>query len=472
MKIWKKIFIYSFVIFLILFNFGAFILIENSHNISLSREVDRGMSEHSSIYSGIDANLYVIKDMLKYSDDLTNTIKYRIIENYLKSFHDKDVYIEVLDKYDNKIFSNLDFKIELQREELKNPLLDRRRYIIRDIDEKTFLFITNLLDIGGEYLKFSYIRNITYVYEDRKEQYDFFIKLDIIVSVILAGGMYIISKYITKPISKLTKLAQIIAKGNFSERVNIHTRDEIGTLAESFNEMACAVEEKINEFERNAKAKQRFIDNLTHELKTPLTSIIGYADFLRSTKYNEETFLKGLDYIFKEGKRLEEMSYKMMDLILLQRESLEMKKENIKNILIEVKGSLKPKLEKKNLDLLIDGEELENLVDKGLIKILIMNLIDNSIKASEKCSKIYLNVYKNKESKTVIEVKDKGMGIAEEDLPKVFEPFYMVDKSRTRDNNGAGLGLSICAEITKIHEAKIDINSKINEGTTIKILLN
>ena len=97
-------------------------------------------------------------------------------------------------------------------------------------------------------------------------------------------------------------------------------------------------------------------------------------------------------------------------------------------------------------------------------------MIDNAIKASHENSKIDSKLYKDYDKRTVLEIKDEGIGIDKEDLEKVLEPFYMVDKSRTRKNNGAGLGLSICAEISEIHKATIKIESKINYGTVVRII--
>jgi len=292
------------------------------------------------------------------------------------------------------------------------------------------------------------------LYEDRKKQYYFFIQLELISFVLLAIGMYFLSKYITKPIHKLIHATKIITNGSYSQIVNIHTDDEVGILASNFNKMATAVEEKINELEKNAHEKQRFIDNFTHEIKTPLTSIIGYADFLLATKYNEEIFIKGMNHILNEGKQLEKLSIKMMDLVLLKKEDFDMKNENLEDLLFEIKQTVTPKLESKNIDLNIYGNG-QALVERDLIKTLIGNLIDNAIKASHENSKIDSKLYKDYDKRTVLEIKDEGIGIDKEDLEKVLEPFYMVDKSRTRKNNGAGLGLSICAEISEIHKATI-----------------
>ncbi|MEJ8553805.1 sensor histidine kinase [Tepidibacter sp. Z1-5] len=466
MKFWQKILIYSVILFLIMFNIGAYFLIENSHNLSLKREVNRGLSDHLNAYLGVKSIITSIKE------PVSEEFMYYILKNYMKNFKDEKTYIEILDSNNNEIFSNLNFNIKGNRVELKNLISNERSYIIRDIGDKTYIFVTNLLEGDRENFKFTYIRDISYVYEERKKEYAFFIRLEFIISIILAGGMYFLSKYITRPIDKLIDSTKRIKEGKFSERVCINSNDEIGILSDNFNEMAYAIEDKIHELEKTVNQKQRFIDNLTHELKTPLTSIIGYAEFLMTTKYNEEAFLLGMSYILNEGKRLKKLSEKMMDLILFKKENFIMKKENIKNILLEIKEVLSPKLKSKNIDLVVFGNGYEVLVEKDLIKNLIINLIDNAIKASSDSSRIYLKMYVNEESKKVIEVKDEGIGMDKQELHKVFEPFYMVDKSRTRANNGAGLGLSICAEIAKVHNAKLEIDSEINKGTCIKIIFN
>ncbi len=470
MKLRQEIIINFLFLFLFIFNLGGIIVIENNHNLSLKKEVDRGLSEHLSIYSGVRIILSATKNSTMMYEKNENDILNSIIKGFLSNFNDEDINIELLDENNNKIFSSTDIKLPDKREEFQNPLLDRRQYIIRDVGGRTYLFITNLLNIDNQKIKFSYIRDISEIYQERKSQYLFFLNVNVLIIIVLAMGIYILTNRIINPINNLINSTQSIAQGNFSGKIVVNTNDEIGMLSQNFNTMAEAVEEKIKELEKNSEQKQRFIYNLTHELKTPLTSIIGYADFLRSTKYNEEVFLKGLNNIFQEGKRLEALSSKMMDLTLLKRENFKMKKENLQIILYEIKDFLKPRLERENIEFLISAEELEVLVERDLIKNLILNLIDNAIKASNRGSKIYLNGYKNKDSKIVIEIKDEGIGIEEQELSKVFEPFYMVDKSRTRSVNGAGLGLAICAEIARIHEAEIKIESKIGDGTSIKVI--
>lgn len=471
MKLWKKIFIYSFLLFVTVFNIAGFFLVENSHNLSLHREIDRGLSEQGSLKSGIKMNLSIIKYMAKSSEkDSDDTLLKKIVDNYAKNTNHNNAYIEILDKDDNTIFTNINFKIKGNREELKNPYIDRRKYIIRDIGDKTFLFVTSVIDNEIKPLKLTYVRDITYVYQDKKNQIASFFAIDVIVSIAIALGLYILCKIITRPINKLITSTKAFSNGNYAERVSIDEMDEIGMLSENFNYMASSIQQKINELQEITDEKQRFIDNITHEMKTPLTSIIGYADFLRSTKYNEKVNIDGLNNIYKEGKRLEQLSKKIMDLSLLRREDFILREENIRDILLEIKDTLKPRLDMKNIELIILGDSFEANVERYLIKNLIENIVDNAIKASNYESKIYISLGENHDFKKFIEIRDEGIGIPKEELKNIFEPFYMVDKSRSRAKNGAGLGLSICAEIARIHKAQLKIESKVNCGTTVKII--
>ncbi|WP_406541121.1 sensor histidine kinase [Clostridium ljungdahlii] len=116
---------------------------------------------------------------------------------------------------------------------------------------------------------------------------------------------------------------------------------------------------------------------------------------------------------------------------------------------------------KKNIHLEILAEDLNLSMDKELMTVMITNFVDNAVKASQIGDKIYLKAYKYDASNIILEVKDSGIGIPEEDISKVMKPFFMVDKSRARASNGVGLGLSLCVEIAKVHNARIDIESKV-----------
>lgn len=471
MKFWQRIYVFSLILFIFTFNFAGISIIEKIHNETLKREVNRCLSEHLSIYSGVNLSLPVYDTLKRYSRNISSDdeILSNAINDYYKKYNDKNAYVEIIDENNKSVFSNVNFKIPDEREELKSLQPDTRQYIIKDIGNKSYIFISNLIDINNKSYKFTYIRNISEIYEERVNEYVFLIKLDVVVSLIFMVFMYFVSKYITKPIQNLIGATKRIIKGNFSEKVEMNSKDEFGVLAENFNIMTEVVEEKINELKRNNHEKQRFIDNLTHELKTPLTSIIGYANLLRSTKYNEEIFIDGLDYIYKEGKRLEQLSFKLMDLILLKKEEFKMHNESIKSIAFEVKGSLLPKLIEKNINLVINDDDFELLMERDLMKVLLSNLIDNAIKASKVNSEIHIGINKDKYE---VVIQDYGIGIPKEHIDKIFEPFYMIDKSRTRASNGAGLGLAICKRILDIHNGSFKVESEVDKGTSAKLIFN
>ncbi|WP_242966868.1 ATP-binding protein [Desulfosporosinus sp. FKA] len=149
-----------------------------------------------------------------------------------------------------------------------------------------------------------------------------------------------------------------------------------------------------------------------------------------------------------------------------------MKEEDLRELFLEVKDTLAPKLAAKGITLEISSEVLKMKMDCDLIKVLLTNLVDNALKASKSGDKISVRAFKNDEAKIILEVKDMGIGIPKMEIPKVLEPFFMVDKSRSRANNGVGLGLSLCAEIAEIHDAKIEIESDLGKGAIIKVIFD
>lgn len=293
--------------------------------------------------------------------------------------------------------------------------------------------------------------------------------MNIAITVILASGLYVLIWFLTRSIRSLNKSAQTIAGGDYTQRVTVLSKDEIGVLAQSFNQMAQAVESNVEALELTAKNRQDFINFLTHELKTPLTSIIGYAEFLRTTKYNEEVFIKSLTYIYSEGKRLESLSFKLMDLVLVGSKTPDMHYEAVLAVCADIEQAIKPQLEKYGVGLQIEVTPQLLFIERDLFMLLCTNLLDNAIKASQPGGRIYLSGYTAEDIQYVLEIRDEGVGIAEEDIPKIFEPFFVVDRALTKANHGAGLGLAICAEIVRLHEGRIEIVSQLGKGTTVRI---
>ncbi len=286
-----------------------------------------------------------------------------------------------------------------------------------------------------------------------------FLILDGLVSLILAGC-------IVRPIKKISRSAGRIAGGDLDHRIRIRGGDEISRLGSDFNYMADSLAGKIQELKDAAKRQEEFIGSFAHELKTPLTSIIGYADLLRSNRQTEEQQFLCANYIFKEGKRLETLSFRLLDLIVLEKSELHLCKINAVDFLQEIQGMLMPVMESKGKKLVVSAEEGTLRGEPELLHSVFINLADNAAKSA--ATEIVLKG-KALENEYEIVVCDNGQGIPEEELVRITEAFYMVDKSRSRRQGGAGLGLAICQKSLDLHEAALNFESRQGEGTWVKI---
>jgi signal transduction histidine kinase len=264
----------------------------------------------------------------------------------------------------------------------------------------------------------------------------------------------------------MNKAASEIARGRYSERLAVTSGDEIGELSNSFNLMTDAVEDKVHELMENAQQKEEFVANFAHELKTPLTSVIGYADMLYQKTLTTEQVKDAAWYILNEGLRLEALSLKLMDLIILNRQDFVLEEMLSDELLTNIAGGLKPVLDDKKVTLNLDVQPAYIKVEYDLFKTLLLNLIDNSFKAG--CSKIEITGKEDNNAYS-ISVADNGRGMPASELTRITEAFYMVDKSRSRKQHGAGLGLALAARIAEIHGTTLEFTSGEEAGTTVKI---
>ena len=230
------------------------------------------------------------------------------------------------------------------------------------------------------------------------------------------------------------------------------------------------LERSIENLENVAARREEFIGSFAHELKTPLTAIIGYADMLRSKEMAPKSRFTAAGYIFSEGKRLEALSLKLMDIIVAGNQSFEPKKYEVGYFIRSVAAVTVPSLSNDGVTLDMRWEPGEIEVEPDLFKTLMINLVDNARKASHKGDVIEL-FGKVEDGGYALYVRDHGRGMPKEELNKITEPFYMIDKSRSRAQNGAGLGLALCQRIAELHGTKLEYESEVGKGTTVRIAL-
>ena len=230
------------------------------------------------------------------------------------------------------------------------------------------------------------------------------------------------------------------------------------------------LEQALRHLEDAADRREEFIASFAHELKTPLTAIIGYADMLRSKDMAPKPRFTAAGYIFSEGKRLEALSLKLMDIIVAGKQSFEKRRFDAGYFIRSVAAVTVPSLSADEITLNMRWENDEIEVEPDLFKTLLINVVDNARKASHKGQDVEI-FGKKEEEGYAFYVRDHGRGMAREELSRITEPFYMIDKSRSREQNGAGLGLALCQRIAELHDTRLEYESEPDKGTTVRILL-
>jgi signal transduction histidine kinase len=463
MKFGWNIFLLCMGIYIISLTVTGMVVTENTYKSLLKKEIERGLEEESNLHSTLA--LYLLNNQRIAREKIE-------LKNYSKSIVDlvktDRNYLEIFDEKLNFLATNAPRAWFFSREELDVALKGQKNFVLRRDEGKLYLFVSNVLEIDQEKIVLALIKDITHVDNQRREQYLLFMRAGLIGLVFVALITWGLGVLLLRPFRELSLTAQSIASGNYHVRAKVNRKDEVGLLAEQFNIMAEKIEQKMNLLKAEGQRQQRFIDNLTHELRTPLTSIIGYAEYLLKAKYDPEIFTKSLNYIYAEGNRMLKFAKTLMDMILVREKPLQLKEEQVMPLLIEVRDIMEVKGEKEGIALVVTGESAMLPLDRDLFKVAITNLVDNAINASQAGQRVTMGVEKIP-GEICIFVADEGRGMEEWETKKVTEPFYRIDKSRSRKEGGIGLGLAIGYQIVEEHGARLEIVSKVGKGTRVNI---
>ena len=281
-------------------------------------------------------------------------------------------------------------------------------------------------------------------------------------------AVYFITERIIHPLRNMTAAAKKFGKGDFSTRVTVYGSDEVSELALAFNNMA----DSLGNLE---KMRNSFLSNVSHDLRTPMTTIAGFIDGIRSGAIPPEKQDHYLQIISAEVHRLSRLVSQLLDISRLESGDRKMNftdfdvAEVARIILI----SFEQKIEEKNLEVEFDSTEDEVLAfaDKDAVHQVLYNLCHNAIKFSRTGGRFTISIDSSDARKVTVSVFDEGQAISSEDLPHVFERFYKTDKSRGLDKSGVGLGLYICKTLVEAHDETISVSSVENVGTEFKFTL-
>ena len=342
--------------------------------------------------------------------------------------------------------------------------------VVRDGQGKRHIRITAAVTAANETLYLDICYDINGIYADSRTQVHIFQRVYFIISVV--GGMlcWVLAYWLTQPLSSLSAASKRFAGGDLSYRAKVKFNDEIGMLTEDFNTMAEKLETNINAIQDAADRQKVFMGNFAHEMKNPMTSIIGYAELIRSQTLTEGEQMDAANYIFSEGKRLESLSFKLLDLLVLEKKEIALVPARPAQIVGGMVEHLKRVYEEKGIVLQCRCEDGVCLLEPDLVKSLLVNILDNSRKAMDKGGNIYIMSEMTEEG-CRIRVLDTGRGIPQEEISHITEAFYRVDKSRSRAQGGVGLGLSLCSEIVRLHNGTMEFASRIGNGTCVTVEL-
>lgn len=338
--------------------------------------------------------------------------------------------------------------------------------IIQKRGEQYILIAGTRVPAAGSNFSLLLVQDISGFYRDMREQIYFGLLIWAGASLGAVILIFLLTKGMLRPLRELQKAAQDISGGELGRRADVRTKDEIGIMAKAFNSMAEQIENQVTELSGMSERRRQMLGSLTHELKTPMTSIIGYSDTLLHVNLKKEQQERALWHIRDECGRLERLSSKLMSLMgLYDNESIIMEDSSMEELFERVARLEEHHLKQRNIRLAVSCDMGNKRVDRDLFESLLINLIDNGAKASSEGGTIFLTGSQNK-----ITVEDKGCGIPEGEIARVTEAFYMVDKARSRKAGGCGLGLALCSEIAKLHGAALHIESRLGEGTRVSVI--
>lgn len=281
-----------------------------------------------------------------------------------------------------------------------------------------------------------------------------------IASVLLCILAMIFAGILTHPIRNLTHAAQALAKHTGQEiPLPVARRDEIGALAQAFSDMQEAIQTRENKLRDESNSRQALLDALAHEMRTPLTSLLGNARLLQGELPTEER-KRIADSMAREIYRLSDMDQQLMKLTTLRHENIESESVSVLSILNDTAERLNQQAD--GITIEVTGQDSILYGDRELLSLLSDNLTANAIHASEPGMKILLIAESHGFS-----VQDQGIGMTEETIKRACEPFWKADKARTRSQGGAGLGLSLCQQIAELHQGTLSFDSSPGVGTKV-----
>lgn len=294
--------------------------------------------------------------------------------------------------------------------------------------------------------------------------------VSIMISIILTERL---SRSIAKPLKEISdKMGTVHNPGEILE-FGHYKYDEMNVISETTKHMTQEVNEYVKKLEHERTVRQEFFSNVSHELKTPITSIRGFAELLQNDMVADEA--KKQEFLVRILKETNHMTNLINDILMISRletreAEVTMSKVSMSGVLKDIIEEIAPLADKNEVVISYNSMPVMYYANPQQMRELLANLLTNAVKYNKPQGRVHASIDQVREE-IVIEVYDTGIGIPAESIPRVFERFYRVDKGRSRSSGGTGLGLSIVKHIVEYYNGRIEIDSKVNIGTTITVYL-
>lgn len=443
MRFWQKTYIFTLVIFLICLNIGILSLTLYTYQKNIEAAETAVAAEQYYIAMSFE------RDYDALMESYENASPSLLMQSYGAHYGEKGLFI-AFRKGAEELYSNF-----------KSPYsVDKGTLIHTDFEEKRHILISAMV-CDGEY-ELIIAKNVESLDSEFRSLMTTYSVTAGSVSLVLAVVLYFVLKKLSGPLETLRKTTEKIETGDFSARVEERGNDEFTLVAKSFNLMLDTINEQMETLEQEADRKQMLVDNMAHELRTPLTSIHGYAEYLEKANTTEERRLIAAKYIMSESERLQKISEILLDDAFIRENEIEMSDIDLGAVLTDAAKKLQMRAENAGVEITCGTAPVTVKGNETLLSMLFYNLTENAIKACSAGGKVKISC---SECQAVIE--DNGKGMTEEQLLHITEPFYRTDKSRSRAEGGAGLGLALCKQIVLTHKAEMNFESKIGQGTKI-----
>ena len=449
-KFWQKTFLLTLAAFLICLNAGVFTLAIYTHNRDLNAECAGCRAELNYLVQAFNRDY---EDLMAAGEGADPVL---LMDSYCSFYAKRGVLLEY--SQDGKILSG--------------AFPEAHRDIAPDtegfgqIGKDRFFFISTLVCERAYTLVYG--RSFAETDGAFRSLMIAFTVISLALSTVLAAALYFILKRVSAPLANLQKATERIAAGDSEVRADEQAPGEFGQLGKSFNEMVGKLDDQMEELKQNAVQKQRLVDDLAHEIRTPLTVIYGYAEYLRRAGTTEEEKINCAISVIHESQRLWQISEKLLDDAVLRENALKTERVELDALLRETATSLLPIAAGKEVLLSVKAEPAFCTGDRILLDMLFYNLAENAIKACEPGGHVVLGCASG-ETGSRVRVSDDGRGMTPEQIRHVTEPFYRTDVSRSRASGGAGLGLFLCSRIVDKHGACLTFDSAPGKGTTVSV---